>query len=363
MALRNLLRDTVRLIKSDGRHFDNIKASVQRGKIFTADSKIPIEEGDVFERDLPSGITEKYRVTDAGFNEHHGGIPAHYQSHVEKVTSFDTSHSIHPMMTKMTVIKKVFISYVRENTDEVDRICKKLSDEGISYWIDREDIEPGKLWKTAIKDAINNGAYFLACFSREYAEKSETHMNEEILVAIEILRKKSFNSGWFIPIKLSECEIPAIDIGAGHTLQDIHHLKFYQDWDTEMKRLIDVIKREETQKVSEKNTAYFEKELTYQGLKSLIESGSGAGFHNADLGHPVYRLGASAASIEIVKDWEYADSPDKNLLYKMLSRLSKELKKSGIEDLHFIWWYDFSEWRDFCKFAIDTYDRKKGLEI
>jgi len=139
--------------------------------------------------------------------------------------------------------KKVFVSYVRENSDEVDRICKKFKEEGISYWIDREDIEPGKLWKTAIRDAISNGAYFLACFSKEYAAKSMTHMNEEILEAIDILRKKPFNSGWFIPIKLSECEIPAFDIGAGNTLHDIHHLKFYEDWDLEIERLVDMIKR------------------------------------------------------------------------------------------------------------------------
>ena len=103
-----------------------------------------------------------------------------------------------------------------------------------------------------------------------------------------------------------------------------------------------------------------EKEYIYQGLKCLIENGDGTGFHNADLGHPVYRLGASDASYESLKSLENADSPEKNSLFKMLSKLSKELKQSGIEDMRFIWWYDFSEWRDFCKFALDVYDRRKG---
>lgn len=259
------------------------------------------------------------------------------------------------MTTKKTEPKNVFISYVRENSDEVDRICKEFRKEGISYWIDREDIEPGKLWKTAIKDAINNGAYFLACFSKEYAERTETHMNEEILVAIEILRKKSFNSGWFIPIKLSECEIPAIDIGVGYTLQDIHHLKFYENWDTGMERLVDIIKREEESKQPDIYDNFFENQYIYQGIKSLIERGDGTGFHNADLGHPVYVMGATG---KLHKAWEYADSPEKNLLFKMLSNLSKELKEQGIEEYRFIWWYDFSEWKDFCKFAVDIYNKK-----
>ena len=100
----------------------------------------------------------------------------------------------------------VFVSYVRDNSDEIDRICAKFRENNIEYWLDRDQIDPGKIWKKAIKTAINNGAYFLACFSREYKDRSETYMNEELLVAIEIMRTKPYDSGWLIPIKLSECE-------------------------------------------------------------------------------------------------------------------------------------------------------------
>lgn len=258
--------------------------------------------------------------------------------------------------------KRVFVSYVRENSKEVKRICVAFGQNSIEYWIDRDQIEPGKIWKQAIRDAINGGAFFLACFSGEYESRTETYMNEELLLGVDILRSKPYNSGWLIPIKLSPCEIPQLDIGGGKILQDLQYLNFYEDWDTEIKRLIDIIKREEHPEQSEMNIEYFDKEYTYRGLKSLIESGNGAGFHNADLGHPVYRIGASGAPVGRLKDWEYADSPEKNLLFKMLSRLSTELKESGIEDLHFIWWYDFSEWKDFCKFVIDVYERRKGYK-
>jgi hypothetical protein len=260
------------------------------------------------------------------------------------------------------VKKKVFISYVRENSEEVNRICNAFAQHNIKYWIDRDQIEAGKMWKQAIRDAINGGAFFLACFSKEHETRAETYMNEELLLGVDILRAKPYNSGWLIPIKLSPCEISQLDIGAGKTLQDLQYLNFYEDWDTEIKRLIDIIKREESPKQSETDNEYFEKEYTYRGLKSWIESGSGAGFHNADLGHPVYRTGASDTSLEMLKDWEYADSPEKNLLFEMLSRLSKELKQAGIEDMHFIWWYDFSEWKSFCRFATDVYDRKRGYK-
>ena len=255
--------------------------------------------------------------------------------------------------------KKVFVSYVRNNSGEVNQICDTFRQNGIEYWLDRDQIEPGKMWKQAIRNAIDKGAFFLACFSKEYENRTETYMNEELLLGVEILRTKPYNSGWLIPIKLSPCEIPQLDIGAGKTLRDIQYLNFHEDWDKELGRLVDFIKREEPPTQTTADKGYFDKEYTYMGLKCLIESGSGTGFHNADLGHPVYRIGASDAPVDILKDWEYADSPEKNLLFKMLSRLSKELKQSGIEEMRFIWWYDFSEWRAFCKFAIEVYDRKK----
>ncbi|MBI3377247.1 MAG: toll/interleukin-1 receptor domain-containing protein [Nitrospirae bacterium] len=254
-------------------------------------------------------------------------------------------------------MKKVFISYVRSNSEAVDRICDELRKNAIEYWIDREQIKPGTLWKTAIKEAINDGAYFLACFSREYEERTETHMNEEIILAVEILRKKHFNSGWFIPVKLSDCNIPSYNIGAGSTLQDIHYLEFHKDWERGINRLIDMIKRDENLKQDDIYEKFFEKQYIYQGLKSLIEKGDGIGFHNADQGHPVYQSGAKGRLDEM---WEYADSSDKNLLFQMLSKLTKELKELEIENYRFIWWYDFSEWKDFCKFAVDVYNKKRG---
>ena len=74
------------------------------------------------------------------------------------------------------------------------------------------------------------------------------------------------------------------------------------------------------------------------------------------MGHPVYVVGANELDDSA---WVYADSPEKNRLFKMLSKLSKELKQSGIEDLRMIWWYDFSEWKNFCRFALDVYEKKK----
>ena len=80
-------------------------------------------------------------------------------------------------MNNSNDIKRVFISYVRENSDKIDQICEAFQKNDIEYWIDREKIKPAALWKTAIREAINEGAYFLACFSMEYQQKTETCSN------------------------------------------------------------------------------------------------------------------------------------------------------------------------------------------
>jgi len=83
----------------------------------------------------------------------------------------------------------VFISYVRENTEQIQNLQNALEAAGVEVWIDREQIKPGTRWQTAIREAIANGAFFLACFSRESSLRSKSHMNEEITLAIEELRK------------------------------------------------------------------------------------------------------------------------------------------------------------------------------
>jgi hypothetical protein len=82
-----MMTDRVTLIKKDGRRFENLKASVQPKLILTNDANLPIEDGDVFERKLPSGVVESFDILDAGFFHAMAGMPAHYQSKVQKSTA------------------------------------------------------------------------------------------------------------------------------------------------------------------------------------------------------------------------------------------------------------------------------------
>lgn len=138
--------------------------------------------------------------------------------------------------------KHVFISYVRENQDQADRLCQELEHHGVKVWLDRKSIKPGARWKDAIRGAIRHGDFFIACFSKEYASRQKNFMNEELTLAIEELRKYATDREWFIPVLLSECDVPDRSIGAGETLRDINWVPLYENWDAGIHRILSVIK-------------------------------------------------------------------------------------------------------------------------
>lgn len=137
---------------------------------------------------------------------------------------------------------KVFISYVRDNEHEVKRLYDALTNQKVDCWLDRKDISPGDNWKDAIRRAIRDGSFFIACFSQDYHKRKRSYMNEELTLAIEEIRQRQTDQKWFIPVKLSECMIPDRDIGGGRSLRDLQWADLHVNWDSEICRILSVIK-------------------------------------------------------------------------------------------------------------------------
>jgi hypothetical protein len=135
----------------------------------------------------------------------------------------------------------VFVSYVRENADQIDKMTLDLFRRGVDTWTDRE-IGPGQRWKLTIRHAIRKGVSFLACFSPEAVERGRSYMNEEITTAIEVLRELPTDTSWFLPVRLAQCAIPDRDIGAGHTLRDLQQVDLFPDWDSGIAKIVSVIR-------------------------------------------------------------------------------------------------------------------------
>jgi hypothetical protein len=149
----------------------------------------------------------------------------------------------HAASTNMPQIKPyVFISYVRDDAHLVDRLSEALRSAGVNVWLDKENISPGLRWKDAIRRAIHDGAFFVACFSEASGSRTRSYMNEELLEALEILRQSSRQTSWFIPVKLSECEIPDITIWAGESLRDLQYVDMAVDWPRGFAELLAVVR-------------------------------------------------------------------------------------------------------------------------
>lgn len=119
--------------------------------------------------------------------------------------------------------KHIFISYVREDSAEVDRLCAVLDAAQIPYWRDRNALGPGDAWKAKIREAIRSGSVvFLACFSDRSRAKDKSYMNEELTLAVDEFRQMPPGRTWLIPVRFDAGDVPYWDLGAGRALSDLN---------------------------------------------------------------------------------------------------------------------------------------------
>jgi len=124
----------------------------------------------------------------------------------------------------------VFISYVRENSINVDQLQRTLESAGIRVWRDTADLWPGEDWRAKIRQAITEDALvFIACFSHESNARKRSYQNEELVLAIEELRLRRPGEPWLIPIRFDDCDVPDLDIGMGRTLASIQRADLFGD--------------------------------------------------------------------------------------------------------------------------------------
>jgi class 3 adenylate cyclase len=135
-----------------------------------------------------------------------------------------------------------FVSYVREDRLAVENLCAELKRHDIAVWLDREKIHPGERWQIAIRRAIEEGAFFIACFSTSYNVRGNSYMNVELTIAIDQLRSRPTDRAWFIPILLEGGIVPDRPIGGGETLRDIQWVDLGEDWDDGVRRIVSVLR-------------------------------------------------------------------------------------------------------------------------
>ena len=136
--------EKVKLIKQDSTVIENIEALVEKDHFFIDDVNVDIEEGDVFQRELPTGKHETYLVIDRGFYRTMGGIPAHYQVSVQKQTSIPKIGN-----------EKVVNNY---NIGSAEKININSTDNSVTYNITENDKALMETLKMLAKELDNSEA-------------------------------------------------------------------------------------------------------------------------------------------------------------------------------------------------------------
>jgi TIR domain/Pentapeptide repeats (8 copies) len=139
----------------------------------------------------------------------------------------------------------VFISYVREDAERVDRLQHLLEAEGLTVWRDTSDLWPGQDWRIEIRKAIEGGLAFIACFSEHSESRDTSYQNEELIFAIEMIRRRSPGKVWLLPVRFADCQLPPFDLGASRTLDSLQRVDLFNGtaWEPATARLAAAVRK------------------------------------------------------------------------------------------------------------------------
>jgi ATP-dependent Lon protease len=102
---------------------------------------------------------------------------------------------------------KVFLCHGREDKGKVRDLYRRLRTDGMSPWLDVEDLDPGADWAIEIPDAVRASDIVLVCLSRTSAER-RGFVQKEIMIALNAADQMPEGARYIIPVKLEECEVP-----------------------------------------------------------------------------------------------------------------------------------------------------------
>lgn len=120
------LTDTISIVTTDGKQYHNIKASVQREKIYIVMKEgeyIHIDEGDQVIRDLPDNYKEVFTIINPGFYRGFDEMPDNYQMQVRRNSRYEAARFLDDPDT-LVVKSKIFDALIEGwNQEEFKTLC------------------------------------------------------------------------------------------------------------------------------------------------------------------------------------------------------------------------------------------------
>jgi len=135
---------------------------------------------------------------------------------------------------KMKNIKKVFLSYAKEDYDIAKKLYNDLKCCGIPAWIDREHLLPGQNWKISIEKAINECCFFIVLLSSNSVSKKGFIQNE-LKISLDMLKSIPPNEIFIIPVRIDDCT------PSDERLKYIHWADLFPQYNKGFKKIVQVL--------------------------------------------------------------------------------------------------------------------------
>jgi len=128
----------------------------------------------------------------------------------------------------------VFLSYAREDTRYAERLYMDLRKADINVWLDTKCLLPGQHWRKEVKRIIRDCAYFIALVSK-FSLNKKGFVQNEMKMALEILKEMPSNKIFLIPIKLDD------STPYDEELLDLNWVNLYESYELGLNRILSVI--------------------------------------------------------------------------------------------------------------------------
>ncbi len=101
----------------------------------------------------------------------------------------------------------VFLCHSSDDKPAVRSLYARLKSDGISPWLDEEDLRPGENWRTAITKAVRAADIVLVCLSKTSIAKTG-YVQKEITYALDRAEEQPEGQIYLIPVRLEPCPVP-----------------------------------------------------------------------------------------------------------------------------------------------------------
>lgn len=137
---------------------------------------------------------------------------------------------------------RVFLAYAAEDFAIVERLFHALEIEGFAPWMDRKRLLPGQRWRRALRQAVAQSDYFVACFSRLSVRK-RGGFQEELREALNCALARPLEDIFLIPARLDPCEVPE------EIRREVQYVDLFPRFQDGVNRIADTIRRQESARI------------------------------------------------------------------------------------------------------------------